>query len=543
MGGTAVASGQSSKLAHSASILGVNLLTLDIPAESSRLQSCRTTKVLDMPRTFWLLFLVGCAQVTLLPAGAVAGDLRIATFEVDATPAIGSPLAYDPLREVTEPLSCRGVVLLAGTGAGDVQAAWKPIVLCTVDWLGVANESHDLFRQRLAEAVGTTVDRVAMHALHQHDAPRCDLSAAKILQPYGQAAANFDVPFIHDVIERTAAAAAASLKEIVVVSNIHFAEAEVEQVASNRRMLGPDGKVHTTRYTACKDPSIRALPVGVIDPKLKLLTFEGEAGPIAALTFYATHPQSYYRTGGANPDFPGMARNARQAETGVFHLHFNGAGGNIGAGKYNDGAHENRQVLADRVADAMTQAWQARHRLVESPSEPGWEFDLVSLPLGEHLDASELESVVADEGLPTADRAHAAEKLAYLRRTQAGHQLAIQSLGFGSAQILFLPGELFIEYQLAAQAMRPDREVLMAAYGDYGTEYIGTRKAYSQGGYEVSDRATNVAPSVERVLLGSLRRLLDAEGSRVLASDFTEDMGALPIPLDRENRQTTGARQ
>ncbi len=76
------------------------------------------------------------------------------------------------------------------------------------------------------------------------------------------------------------------------------------------------------------------------------------------MTFYATHPQSYYRTGMANPDFPGLARNARQKETGIPHIHFNGAGGNIGAGKWNDGSHENRQILADRVAAGMKQAWE-----------------------------------------------------------------------------------------------------------------------------------------------------------------------------------------
>ena len=31
-----------------------------------------------------------------------------------------------------------------------------------------------------------------------------------------------------------------------------------------------------------------------------------------------------------------------------------------------------------------------------------------------------------------------------------------------------MPGELFVEYQLAAQQMRPNDFVAMAAYGDYG---------------------------------------------------------------------------
>ena len=43
-----------------------------------------------------------------------------------------------------------------------------------------------------------------------------------------------------------------------------------------------------------------------------------------------------------------------------------------------------------------------------------------------------------------------------------------------------MPGELFIEYQLAAQQMAQDgAEVMMAAYGDYGPGYIGTRSSQS----------------------------------------------------------------
>jgi hypothetical protein len=48
----------------------------------------------------------------------------------------------------------------------------------------------------------------------------------------------------------------------------------------------------------------------------------------------------------------------------------------------------------------------------------------------------------------------------------------------------------------------------MAAYGDYGTGYIGTEIAYSQGGYETSPGASNVAPQVEKVLTEGMQALL-----------------------------------
>ena len=57
--------------------------------------------------------------------------LQIATFDIDATPPIGSMMAYDPVTNRWDlGLRARGIVLL---GAGE------PIVLCAVDWIGIAN--------------------------------------------------------------------------------------------------------------------------------------------------------------------------------------------------------------------------------------------------------------------------------------------------------------------------------------------------------------------------------------------------------------------
>ena len=102
----------------------------------------------------------------------------------------------------------------------------------------------------------------------------------------------------------------------------------------------------------------------------------------------------------------------------------------------------------------------------------------------------------------------AISQLAYLRRWQDGYGVDIGCLKVGNARVLHMPGELFVEYQLAAKAMRPDLRVAMAAYGDYGTAYTGTEISYTEGGYETSERATNVGPAVEPLLMGVMERLL-----------------------------------
>jgi hypothetical protein len=104
-----------------------------------------------------------------------------------------------------------------------------------------------------------------------------------------------------------------------------------------------------------------------------------------------------------------------------------------------------------------------------------------------------------------------AGQLAWVKRCRVGHKIPITCLRVGSARVLHLPSELLVEYQLAAKAMRKDLHVMMAAYGDCGPGYIGLASAYAEGGYETSPGASGVAPEVEPVLMGAMRRLLDVK--------------------------------
>jgi len=209
-----------------------------------------------------------------------------------------------------------------------------------------------------------------------------------------------------------------------------------------------------------------------------------------------------------NPDFPGIARFFRQLNVPMaLHIHFNGAGGNIGAGKYNDGSPENRFLLAERLADGMRRAWDDTKRQPISAGDVSWTIERVALTPAKHLSVEKLEAQLRDRDAAFLAQG-GASRLAWLRRCQAGHQLDVVCLRLGRARILHLPGELFVEYQLVAKAARPDLFVAMAAYGDYAPWYIGTAIAYEQGGYETSPTSSNVAPEVENELIAAIRKLL-----------------------------------
>jgi hypothetical protein len=131
----------------------------------------------------------------------------------------------------------------------------------------------------------------------------------------------------------------------------------------------------------------------------------------------------------------------------------------------------------------------------------------VALPVRDTLEEDRLLAKLNDPTQKQTDRLRAARDLTFLRRTHGGHQILLTCLQLGQARVLHMPGELFIEYQLAAQQMRPELFIAMAAYGDFGPGYIGTEIAYSQGGYETGI-VSRVGPSVESILLRGIEKLL-----------------------------------
>src|SRR5262249_35227719 len=137
-------------------------------------------------------------------------------------------------------------------------------------------------------------------------------------------------------------------------------QAKVERVASNRRFITPGGVVSFGRMSKMTDSISRAADEGLIDPWLKTLSFWDGDTPVAALSAYAVHPMSYYGAGEVNADFPGLARNQRDAETpNTLQIYISGCSGNMVAGKYNDGTPASRAALADRLHTAMKAAWDA----------------------------------------------------------------------------------------------------------------------------------------------------------------------------------------
>jgi hypothetical protein len=434
-------------------------------------------------------------------------DFKLATFSSDATPPIGHMLLTGHCKNVESieaPLEVRGFVLLPPNE--------KPVVFCSVDWADIRNDAYIRWCNVLAEAAGTDPSRIMLCEVHQHDTPLADLEAQHILERFHSPYRMLDLDWHERVVQSVAAAIRKSLANPQTITHIGFGRGEVRKIASNRRYILPDGTPSYNRMSSCKDSIAQNAPEGDIDPFLRTLSFWNGGKAVCALSIYSTHPMSYYATGKADPDFPGLARTRRQADdTGIFQIYASGAAGNITAGKYNDGSHENRPVLADRLYQGMIEAWK---NTIKQPLT-SVTFRAAAVRFEPRQSKSytreDLEKTLSIEGDAMKHTA-AALGLSWLERVEKDGGSAIiefplVDLNNGQVNLLVLPAEIYIEYQLYAQKVNPASFVMTAGFGESAPGYIPIERAWSECDNNL-DSWCWVAPGMEDRIKKALDGLL-----------------------------------
>lgn len=439
----------------------------------------------------------------LLTSDSVAagkpGDLRLATFRFDVTPPKGHSLCggwIRPVVGVDDPLEAMGYVLM---GVG------KPIVVCAVDWTGLANSAHIQWRKALADAARTAIDRVAVQCVHQHNAPFACMDAQAIVQEQGDLPDIVNPVFFDRCLKNAGDAVTKSLKKTTPVTHIARGEARVEKVAANRRIIGLNGKLVSQRGSSSRKPEHHRFPEGLIDPMLKTVAFYSGNKKLVASHFYACHPMSYYGDGRVSADFCGLARRRMQKqEPDCLHIYFNGCGGNIGAGKYNNGSKEARFELTQRMFDGIT---TSNATLKPEPIRSfEWETEDILPPLDPRFNEEQLLVGIRNKTNRVVARNRPSYTVAFIRRVKEGIPITLSSLHVNDISMLHLPAESFIEYQLRAQAIAPNRFVACAAYGDGGPWYIPVKEAYPQGGYAVG--VAWCSPQIDPLMSNGIQTLL-----------------------------------
>ena len=179
------------------------------------------------------------------------------------------------------------------------------------------------------------------------------------------------------------------------------------------------------------------------------------------------------------------------------------------------------QEAPEGLIDAMRRSARVASGGAMSESEKlDTTVDLRSLkPAGIAWDQSDLRFTVRDDGpfaaaalreqlqpgRPFNDRLKAAEFLAWANRLNAGHRVTVSRLKVGPLQLVHLPGEPFVEFQLFAQQAADDSFVCVAGYGECGVWYFGPDSIFrDRGGYEQTWSFTGTCQAAVETVLNQL---------------------------------------
>ncbi len=372
----------------------------------------------------------------------------------------------------------------------------KSSLIISLDYGGLYCSAHDQWRQELAEAMDIPVNQVILHCVHQHDAPFVNLEAAMLLEP------NLDWSWFDEVKANVKNAALALTKKLQRVDRIGWNESRLHGYASNRRVPMSDNTI-AVRFSRCSDPAVKHRPCGIIDPMLRTLAFFAEDGSmIASWSFYSTHPQVANEGKRFSADAPGEAmRLLQEREPGAIHSLFNGCFGNVTAGKYttND-LEENIRVFGKKLADGITRNHQGME--LQACESFRWSREVFEFPV-RHFSEEDFEKR-SQQNPAIAAALKAGEEYGRIH----GEEYAVELLQLNDVRLIFVNGELFVEYALFAQSLIPDEK--LAVVGNCGDTfyYIGTAEALSNpAGYEVQSFC-RVMPEFEDLFKQTLRKML-----------------------------------
>ncbi|MBI1913311.1 MAG: hypothetical protein HYS12_00920 [Planctomycetes bacterium] len=97
------------------------------------------------------------------------------------------------------------------------------------------------------------------------------------------------------------------------------------------------------------------------------------------------------------------------------------------------------------------------------------------------------------------------------KRFDAKQSVDLLGLDFGAAQLVLLPGEAYVHFQLLAQKLRPESFVLTMGYGESAAGYVAPDRAWEENDGNLPLWCWNAPKTAEKVVTEALRKALDAK--------------------------------
>ena len=425
--------------------------------------------------------------------------------QVEITPELGVHLAgsvgeFRPALDILDPIFARAVV---------VEAGGKKLCILTLDVTIVCEVYTDYIRKQAKERFGLEPDAVMVHATQTHSAP-----------PLGHFMVDPDFPPLPDELEWLQGgdtkyndwAAERAIEAIgLAIENLAPTEVGVGsgaegRMAFNRRAVTRDGGIIMPwwhwDFGDIGPTHIRYIE-GPIDPEVGVLCFRREDKSLPAVFVHHTcHPVHVFPKQLVSADWPGAvsAQMAQRWGAQVVPV-INGACGNINPWPPFDPDyvedHNKMGATLVKCASAVLDNLE-----FSSTAVVDWKVNRLQLPLRE-VPAEELtwaKEVLARNPVPqmSEDRQRLTDpdwmtaasiySVELARQRNVLLEYEIQCLRIGDCAIVGLPGEPFVEGQLAIKLASPAGQTYIAHCTSHYVGYVPTREALQRGGHEVNTR-------------------------------------------------------
>jgi putative membrane-bound dehydrogenase-like protein len=439
----------------------------------------------------------------------VAALLAVAAFSARPSRAPGAPPAAETYDvgvaqvDITPkyPVRLSGFGFRRAESEGVTQRIWAkalaiddaaPVVLITVDNLGVPADMVREVAGRLAKRAGLRADRLAVTATHTHTAPMLRGVAPTL---FGQPIPKEDKAHIDrytreltDKLEEVALAALADRKPARLEWGIGTAG-----FAVNRRTPG-----------------------GPTDHDLPVLVVRDPAGKVRAVyVSYACHCVTL-SDNKVSGDWAGYAQQLIQDKCpGAVALVSVGCGGDqnpnsgVTGGRADVASRQGAEIAAE--VKRLLQGYLAPVRGKLTTAVRRLELPLAELPA----------RAVWEERAKKTDAVgyHARVQLARLDRGEALRtkiDYAVQTWAIGDAlALVFLPGEAVVDYSLRLKRELDGQRLWINAYANDDPCYIPSERVLKEGGYEGGgamvyyDLPGPLKPGLEQAIVGAVHEQLD----------------------------------
>jgi hypothetical protein len=439
-----------------------------------------------LPRLFVsALSLLLCAQPSL---AARETFYPVGAAQVDITPDYSIWLNGYAARQNESAGIDQHIFAQALAIGGDKQSL---TILLTVDNVGVPASVRNEVAARLAKKAGLRNERFALCSTHTHTAPMLTGSIPNIfgagLPPDQQGRVDRYTRELTDKLEQAALAALQDRRP----ATLAWGQTKASFAANRRTKGGPE------------------------DHDLPVLVARDKSGQIRALlASYACH----CTTVGATPnhicgDWAGYAREHLERDhPGAIALVALGCGGDANPQPRGnlELAKQHGNAICTAVNDLLQQPLTPlRQKLVCRAKPIALPFD--TLPTREEwlARAQSTNQYIAYHAKKNLARLDQGEKLpielAYL----------VQTWNFGSeVAMVFLPGEVVVDYSLRLKREYDARRFWVNAYANDVPCYIPSKRIWREGGYEGGyamiyyDRPTRLAEGTEELIVSTVHELL-----------------------------------